>query len=290
VIKKIDLYLFNYKKIQMHKCEVCNFETKDKRNFEKHNKTIEHRIKNKEIIKFIVYGFYHNEIILYIGSSHDSERRLLEHKIRCFNVNFKDYNFKFYKYIRDKNLTFDILEHKILHTFTIDSKCKTKKEMLKEVHIQEQKFIDMLKPLCNQHKANTGLNIKDYHKQYSKQQYQDNKDEIKQKHKQYRSDNKDKIKQQKKQYCKQRYQDNKDEIKQKQKQWYQDNQPEIKQQKKQYYEDNKDEINKKINCNLCKKPICERGMKRHQKGTNCKQKQPPPQQPIIKKKVIIIKK
>jgi hypothetical protein len=177
----------------MHKCEVCNFETKDKRNFENHNKTIDHRIKKEEPVDFNIYGFYHNGIILYIGSSYDSEQRLKQHKGNCFNANRKDYNFKFYKYIRDNNLTIDTLENKILHTFTIDSKSKTKQEMLKKAHSQEQKFIDMLKPLCNQNKANTGLNESDYNKQY---------------HKQYQSDNKDKIKQQRKQ----RYEDNKDEI------------------------------------------------------------------------------
>ena len=217
----------------MHKCELCNIEIKRKDHFESHNKTIDHRIKNEEIINFTVYAFYHNGILLYIGSSYDSEKRLLDHRSHCFNANSEKYNFKFYKYIRDNNLTFDNLEHKILHTFAIDSKNKTKHEMLKDAHIQEQKYIDMLKPLCNQLKAFTGLNQSDYHKKRNKQ----------------------------------------------------------------YYQDNKDEINKKINCNLCNQLISKNHMKRHQKQTICKQKQPPPQQPIIinininiKKQVIITKK
>jgi hypothetical protein len=173
----------------MVKCEVCNIEIKHKYNFEGHNKSIDHRIKKEEPVDFNIYGFYHNGILLYIGSSYDFEKRLLEHKKRCFNANGKDYNFKFYKYIRDNNLTFDNLEHKILHTFTIDSKNKNKKEILTDAHSQEQKFIDMLKPLCNNWMAFTGLNRRDYKKQqyqdYLKQQkkqwYQDNKDELKKK-------------------------------------------------------------------------------------------------------------
>lgn len=135
----------------------------------------------------------------YVGSTCNFKKRLSKHKSDCYNTESKGYNSKIYKYIREHshwdNVKVEIIVH--LHP----------KFNRGERDNFEQEWIDYLNPTLNDYKAYTGLNEKEWHKQW----YIDNKDRILENQKQFYKDNKDRILENKKQF----YKDNKDKISEK---------------------------------------------------------------------------
>jgi predicted GIY-YIG superfamily endonuclease len=100
-----------------------------------------------------------NEI--YIGSTADYEKRCLEHRSDCHNVNCSRYHYKVYNYIRANggfgNFTIDVIEH---------YPCANKTAM----RIREQYWINEYKPTLNTNRAYiTNQDIKHYQKDYQKQ-------------------------------------------------------------------------------------------------------------------------
>jgi len=75
----------------------------------------------------------------YIGSTKNN--RFLNHKSNCFNDNYKGYDYKVYKHIRSKGITFDTFEENVKHIFICDTI---------EIHRAdiENSFIDLSNPLC----------------------------------------------------------------------------------------------------------------------------------------------
>ena len=153
--------------------------------------------------------------------------------------------------------------------------CKTKEDLTQ----QEQKYIDELKNewCLNHFKAWTGLNNKDYDKDYYKQNkdkiikqtksyYENNKEEISKKNKEYREKNKETILERTKQYREKNkdeisrknkiYRDeNRDEIKERDRLFYAENKEKLTKKRREYYENNKDDITERrkkiIHCLIC---------------------------------------
>jgi group I intron endonuclease len=131
---------------------------------------------------------------IYIGSTCDFRKRIIQHKSICYNEKRANYNYKVYKYIR-ANGDWDNFE------FIILEDCEVEK--LKRL---EQSYIDVIKPSLNMCNAN-GFDMKQYHKGY----YQNNTEKINEYNKEYRENNKEKINEKSKEY----YEKNKDKLKEK---------------------------------------------------------------------------
>ena len=191
---------------------------------------------NKVIQKGFIYKIICNKSgKIYVGSTTKSiERRLRQHK--CSYKSFLNGK-------HGKTSSFEIIE---------GGDCKI--EMLKELKNitredllkAENEFIETIECI-NKQKAYTGLDKKEYGKQYRN----DNKDTLLEYGKQYRNDNKDSLNEKKKQY----YNDNKDSLNEKH---------------KQYYEQNKEIINKKrnekITCPICGTKYSKRNKSTHEKS------------------------
>jgi len=103
-----------------------------------------------------------------------------------------------------------------------------------------------------------------------KKYYEKNKDKILKKNKKYREENKDKIKNYHIEYSKKYYQENK----KKKKNYYEENKDKIKNYHIEYCAKNKEQMSKKrkvkINCCLCGSLISKYQIKRHQRSKKCK--------------------
>jgi hypothetical protein len=142
-----------------------------------------------------IYKIYLNEDV-YVGSTNDYNRRMMEHTSRCNNPNSKDYNTPVYQFIRD-NRGWDNFKKEII--FETD---KTGKELLE----LEKYYIETLKSNLNSFSPiTTTEERKDKIKEQKKQYYQDNIEKLKEKNKEYKKNNQDKIKDY--------YENNKDKIK-----------------------------------------------------------------------------
>ena len=85
-----------------------------------------------------VYAYFYNEECLYIGSTFDINRRKSTHKSSLKNKGERD--LPFYKYLRQKNLTFDDLTIEIVET-AINEEAS--------LLLLEKMLIEYLKPNCN---------------------------------------------------------------------------------------------------------------------------------------------
>jgi hypothetical protein len=65
---------------------------------------------------YVIYYIYHNETLLYIGSSKDIADRKRHHKSECFNENGVNHNKPLYKHIRENNIEWDALEWRLEQT------------------------------------------------------------------------------------------------------------------------------------------------------------------------------
>tara|TARA_R110001632_G_scaffold20983_3_gene62133 strand:+ start:238 stop:732 length:495 start_codon:yes stop_codon:yes gene_type:complete len=118
---------------------------------------------------------------IYIGSTTNLHRRLIQHKYNSFNTIRKEYNQSVYKIIRKNggwyNWTFVELEYAIVETKI-------------ELHKLEKKWIDDLKPSLNTQKPT----------RTRKEHYRDNAERIKKLNKIYSINNAVKIREYKKHY------------------------------------------------------------------------------------------
>ena len=118
--------------------------------------------------------------------------------------------------------SFEIVKYQDCKIILVESyPCKT----VYELTAREQYYIDN-NTCVNKNKANTGLNRKDYIKQYQIEHM----DELKAKKKEYYNNHIDEITQYKKEY----YKKHEEETKEREKQYRQDHAEEIKEYKKQY--------------------------------------------------------
>jgi hypothetical protein len=137
-----------------------------------------------------IYKIYLNEDV-YVGSTNDYNRRMMEHKRKYNNPNSKQYNSNIYQFIRE-NGGWDNFNKKII--FETD---KTGKELLE----LERYYIETLK-------SNLNSEIPTRNK---KEWYENNKEKLNEKSKKYREKNKEKIKERKKEW----YENNKDRLSEK---------------------------------------------------------------------------
>ncbi len=139
-----------------------------------------------------VYYFYKicsldNEYI-YIGSTKNFKKRVVDHKSNCYNKNLKLYNIKLYSTIRNNaglnNFVFEIIES--INTDDREIILKHEQDLM----------IKYNSNLNTNRSFITDEDKKQYKKQYQKQYQIDNKEQIQQ----YKIDNKEQIQQLLKQY------------------------------------------------------------------------------------------
>jgi hypothetical protein len=207
---------------------------------------------------------YDNENV-YIGSCCNFSRRKCEHKRRCNNPIYRDYNLKVYQYIREN----DGWDYWIM-TKIIDYPCNSKSEL----NTMERKYIDQYKATLNgciptRTKAEY---YQDNHETIAekKKQYQiENREKLLENMKQYRIDNKDKILEQKKQY----YIDNKDKILEQKKQYHIDNHDKLAEKNKQYQIENREKIleqkKQKVKCDICGCESTKGNLLKHKRTKKC---------------------
>ena len=119
---------------------------------------------------------------LYVGSTCNFTKRKYDHKSNINNVNYKLYNCKLYKTIRDNGYEWDMKPYNLYP-------CETKMEM----NIEEERIRKELNANLNMCKAyRTEEEKKEYMKNYNTLYYEENKDRIKDNVKNYRIKNKKK--------------------------------------------------------------------------------------------------
>jgi hypothetical protein len=195
--------------------------------------------------KTLIYYVYHNNILLYVGHTTDNIRRKGQHKIDCYNVKGKRYNYKFYKHIRDNEIEWNEIRWEYDKYPCND---------VYEAERQEGLKIRELKPLCNMVVP----------RRTKKEYYNDNIDKIKEKQQVYRIENKDELKK----YMNQYQEDNIEKIKENKKEYYENNKEVILKKTKDYATKNEEKIKErqsiKIKCEVCNIEILKYGMKRHE--------------------------
>jgi hypothetical protein len=176
-----------------------------------------------------------DDTLIYVGSS-------------CLPLHKRFYQHKqFMKKDKYKN----ILLYKKMNSLGIDKfyielyenfKCDTKEELKKHEGEVIRKIATMNMRIEGRTKQEYQQNpeVKEYHKHYDKEYYENNKNRIKEVKKKYRDNNLDKTKEVKKKY----YEINKNKILDKMKEYYKINKTKM----KECYETNKNEINDKIVC------------------------------------------
>ena len=104
-----------------------------------------------------IYFYFYQDKLLYIGSTFDMKRRIIEHKsrLKC------DSNIPFYKYLRENSLVFHNLEIEIVEAGINDKE---------ELRLLEGKCITLYKPKCNiEIPGSRNFNYKEYQKEYHKE-------------------------------------------------------------------------------------------------------------------------
>ena len=177
----------------------------------------------------------------YIGSTFNFNKRMSEHKSRCYNENGERYNCKIYTYIKD-NGGWENVNIRIIDVYYLVTK-KFKIET-------EQYYMDYFQTGLNTERAFTGVEPGLNKHEYDKQYYEHNKETLKEYQKKYRQQNTEKIKE----YS----ENNKLQKKEYDKEYRENNRERIKQKKKQYH-------NKRVNCNLCNKEMNRSSLQRHKK-------------------------
>jgi hypothetical protein len=141
----------------------------------------------------IIYKIEHlvNKELVYVGSTTNFTKRKCQHKNNCINPNYKKYNYKVYKMIRDNGgwESFQMLEIKKFP-------CKDKREAEAEeerCRIEMRANMNAIKAFCpiELYREEHRDELNDYAKQYRAQHREKNCEY--QKH--YRTENKDKLNQ-----------------------------------------------------------------------------------------------
>ncbi len=106
----------------------------------------------------------------YVGSTKNFNRRKSQHKMKCCNIQNKEYNSPLPKYIRE-NGGWNMWNMILLETIDDVSQLKN----------IENKYIEDIKPSLNTRKAHRSVSHKEYMNEYNKH----NRDERLQKYKEY---------------------------------------------------------------------------------------------------------
>ena len=128
-------------------------------------------------MKYIFYSIksIDNDEIIYVGTTTNYKKRMIQHKSRSKNENDKEYNKPLYIYIREQggfnNFEFDIIE---------EVECDNKNEAL----VIENKYIEQYNCKCNKHKPGA-YHIAGGKKEYDKLYQQANKQKKSEYDKQY---------------------------------------------------------------------------------------------------------
>jgi hypothetical protein len=162
-----------------------------------------------------IYFYFYEDLLLYIGSSFNIERRLWHHKsdLKCGS------EMPFYKYLREHELILNDLEIEIIKTDITNKK---------NLEILEGKCIKLYNPKCNVVVPG----------RTSKEHYEENKERILKTQKEYYEENKETINERNRSY----QHKNKEIIKGKKKVFYEDNKDIFKEKSKIYREENKEQI------------------------------------------------
>ena len=153
-------------------------------------------------MKCYIYKIWKNgKDEVYIGSTSNFKKRMLDHKRNCNNEKSKDYNYFIYQYIR-QNEGWDEFDKEIIYECDVEDKY----EKLKI----EGEYIKQFEKTLNERNSYGCKDIKENNKKYREK----NKEKIKYINKEYYEQNKDKLKEEMKEY----YEKNKDKIKEKAKQ------------------------------------------------------------------------
>tara|TARA_R110002153_G_C13097779_1_gene476199 strand:+ start:108 stop:632 length:525 start_codon:yes stop_codon:yes gene_type:complete len=132
--------------------------------------------------KTIIYTIRSGKSI-YVGSTTDYVNRKSTHKKIIYNKNYKEYNYKLYKTIRENNCIWDMQPYS-----------KYPCNDIVEQKIEEERIRQLLKADLNMRSCGTGLNYSELgDKEYQKQYKTDNKEKLSEYDKQYKTNNKDKI-------------------------------------------------------------------------------------------------
>jgi hypothetical protein len=183
--------------------------------------------------KAVIYKLHNDDMSeIYIGSAKDEIQREQKHKSAWNNENYKGYNYKVYKFIRD-NGGWDNWIFKVIERFP----CKNKIELV----IRERYHYDLLNPALNMRRPYVSEEkMKEYHK-ISKAKYRETHTEEILK---YREDHAEYHKN----YSAQHYLDNIEEKKIYQIEYYKDNKEEIDKYRAKYREEHNEVSNQKYKC------------------------------------------
>ena len=146
--------------------------------------------KLNKIIKYdngYIYTIYHQDNLIYVGSTTNFKKRLRYHKADCYNVKRKGYNTPIYQYIRS-NGDWNKIEFKI-----IDVYYNITKQLLNKIEGDYIRYFNFDK-LLNCEIA--GRTLAEYYldnKEKYKTNYFNNKEKISIKYKNYYKDNKTEI-------------------------------------------------------------------------------------------------
>ena len=145
------------------------------------------------MMSIMEYTFYTiqcktNNSLVYVGSTTNFNRRTIEHKTDCSNVNSKRYNLRVYSTIR-ANGGFDNFEICVIDTIICTKE---------QARVFETGYMDMYGATLNS--INAFTDRKEYETQNKKQYHIDNRDAILAKKKQHYIENRDAILVKKKQY------------------------------------------------------------------------------------------
>jgi len=135
-----------------------------------------------------------------------------------------------------------------------DCPCICKEHLIKK----EQEYIEQHNNLLNKCRAYRSKEYNDkYNKERKKKYRKNNKEEIKKQRKEYREKNKEKIKE---------YRENN---KEKEKEYRENNKEKAKEYHKEYYQKKKEELYKKVKCDLCNTEVNKKYLSRHKKTNKC---------------------
>jgi len=213
-------------------------------------------------MKFIltIYKFDINGMI-YIGSTWDFDKRIREHKCRCYNENDKRNHCKLYKHIRNNNIEWDNINVECIYTQELNEKNKLLKRQTEQIYIDKydsknnglnhvNAYISKEDYLLSKKKYREihrdryikyREDSKEKHKEYIKVYNEEHKEEIKEKKRKYYEKHKEEISEKCKDYCK----NHKEEIKEYNKVYNEKHKEELKEKKRKYYEKHKERIKEK---------------------------------------------
>ena len=135
----------------------------------------------KTVTFYMIFCKDENIKDIYIGSTFDIDKRIVNHKSNCNNELSRRHNPKVYKFIRE-NGGWENFDYKILNIVEFyDQEMRFK---------QEQSYIRSYTPSLNSHKA---FQTDEEYKEYMKIWIQENKEEIRMREKEYYDKNKEHI-------------------------------------------------------------------------------------------------